>query len=597
MLRRLHVLPILLLLLALPAGAQEPFKGFDQYVAGAMKLWQVPGLAIALIKDGKVVYAKGYGTRTLGQNEPVDDRTLFAIGSSSKAFTVAALGMLVDEKKVAWDDRVDRHLPMFRMFDPYASHEMTIRDMLSHRSGLVRGDLLWYGTDLDRTEIVRRIRYLEPSWSFRSRFGYQNLMFLTAGQLLTAVTGTSWEDFVARRLFAPLGMTATNTSTKALVGKPNVASPHAELNDTVRAVPYRNIDNIGPAGSINSNVVDMAQWVRLHLNDGELDGTRLLSSAVVQQMQTPTTIIPLEGVTARLASEANFQSYGMGWFLQDHRGRKIVHHGGNIDGMSALVAMLPSEKAGLVILTNLNGTSLPTALMYRVFDAWLGAPAKDWSGEMHAALKPLLDQAKAQQKKVEADRVKGTSPSHALADYTGKYLDPDSLYGQAEIRLEGGGLMASYGVFQGPLEHWHYDTFRGSWTDPMAGKSLLTFNFADDGKVSEVRIQGIGTFNRQPELVDTAGAVELSEADLRALVGRYQSDQPPVDLSVEFVDGYLQAVLPGQPAYRMAAQSTTMFKLTGIPIVVTVEFKKEGGEVVSAELKQQGFTFDLKRQP
>ena len=585
-----------LVLLAAPARAQAPFPEFDRYVSEAMALWKVPGLAVAIVKDDKVVYAKGYGVRTLGSAEPVDERTIFAIGSSSKAFTAAAVGMLVDAKKLNWDDAVTTHLPGFEVHEHYASQHMTIRDILSHRSGLARGDLLWYASDMSRDEIVRRVRFLEPSWSFRSRFGYQNLMYLTAGQVLARATNMSWDDFVRTRIFEPLGMSNSNTSVKPLGGLANVASPHAEIEDQVRPIAYRDIDNIGPAGSINSNVVDMAQWVRLHLGDGEHQGKRLLSSAVVSEMQKPNTIVALEGIAARLYPAANFQTYGLGWFLQDHRGRKLVHHGGNIDGMSAMVAMMPSEKVGLVILTNMNGTSLRDALMLRIMDAYVGVNDKDWSTDIHSAIAPLIADQKTQQKRTEEKRVKNTRPTHALADYAGKYVDADSLYGETSVQLVNGSLRIARGpTFVGNLEHWHYNTFRATWPDPMLGKSFVTFSHDHDGKINEMALQGLVEFTRMPDVVEAADVIALDEAVLRRFVGRYRADQPPLDLSIEWLDGRLRAVLPGQPAYVIASVTATSFRLTGIPVEITLGFEVEGEQVKSVTLTQQGQSFTLRR--
>lgn len=588
-----------LALIALVPGrgaAQAPFEGFDRYVTEAMALWKVPGLAVSIVKDDEIVYAKGYGVRTLGSDTPVDEHTIFAIGSSSKAFTAASVGMLVDAKKLAWDDPTYRHIPGFELYDSYASHELTVRDLLSHRSGLSRGDLIWYGSDLSRDEIVRRVRFLEPSWSFRSQFGYQNLMFLTAGQMVAGIAGMSWDEFVISHIFEPLGMRESNTTVRKLPGLHNVASPHAEIDDEVRPIEWRNIDNIAPAGSINSNVVDMAQWVRLHLGDGLFEDERILSSAVVQEMQNPNTIIQLQGISARLFPAANFQTYGMGWFLQDHQGKKLVHHGGNIDGMSAMVAMLPSENVGVVILTNMNGTSLPNALMLRIMDAYLGVSDKDWSTDIYEAIQPLIEQQEEQARKREAQRVTGTSPTHPLDAYVGTFSDPDSLYGEAEVRLEDGRLvLAREPAFVGDMEHWHYNTFRATWRDPLLGKAFVTFSHDHDGEIDEMQIQGVGTFERLPEVADSTNAVELTENQLRAFVGRYTAEQPPLDLSVEFLDGRLQAVLPGQPAYVMATVTETSFRLTGIPIEVTMEFAVEQGEVVSVVLTQQGNSFTLQR--
>ena len=579
------------------AQAQPPFPDFDNYVTEAMALWKVPGLAVSVVKDDSIVFARGYGVRKVGSTEPVDERTIFAIGSSSKAFTAASIGMLVDDKQVNWDDAASGRLPGFELYDDYASQEITLRDLLSHRSGLSRGDLLWYASDLSRQEIVRRARFLEPSWSFRSRFGYQNLMYLAAGEVVAHATGMSWDDFIRTRIFEPLGMRDSNTSVKALEGLANVATPHSEIDGEVTPIAYRDIDNIAPAGSINSNVVDMAQWVRLHLNEGEYEGNRLLSSAVVKEMQKPTTIVPLEGIGARINTAANFQTYGLGWFLQDHRGRKLVHHGGNIDGMSAMVAMLPSEKVGVVILTNMNGTSLRDALMFRIMDAYLGVDDKDWSTDLHAALAPLRAEQEAEEKRMEEKRIRGTRPTHELQAFAGRYVDSDSLYGEATVQVEDGKLRIARGpAFAGELEHWHYNTFRATWPEAVLGRTFVTFSHDHEGKIDQMNIQGLGDFSRRPDVVESTDLVAMDEQTLRRFVGRYSADQPPLDLSVEWMDGRLRAVLPGQPAYPIASVTETSFRVTGVPVDVTLGFELDGDVVTSVVLTQGGRSFTLQKR-
>ena len=455
------------------AHAQEaPGKEFDEYVNKALKQWQVPGVSIAIVKNDQIVFARGYGVRKLGDPAPVDEKTLFAIGSSSKAFTATSIGMLMDEGKLKWDDPAAKYLPGFQLFDPYATREMTVRDLLCHRSGLERGDLLWYGSDLNRDEIVRRVRYLKPTWSFRGMFGYQNIMFLAAGQIIPSVTGKSWDDFVRDRIFIPLGMTSSSTSIKELSKSNNVATPHAKIDEKVTIIPWRNIDNIAPAGSINSNVVDMAQWARLHLGEGKYQGKQLVSSGTVKEMHTSQTIIRTEGIWEKLFPEAHFLTYGLGWFLQDYHGRKVIQHGGNIDGMSALVAMMPEEKLGVVVLTNLNGTTLPTVLANTIFDWYTKSPPKDWSTELFKSIKALEDVQTAAEKKKEEARVAGTSPSLALDKYAGVYKD--DMYGEAKVTVKDGKLVASYGsAFAGDLEHWHYNTFRIRWRDRTLGKGFF----------------------------------------------------------------------------------------------------------------------------
>ena len=440
-----------------------PLTGFDDYVNKAIRDWGVPGVAIAIVKDDKIVLAKGYGVKKFGDSAPVDEKTIFAIGSSSKAFTAAAIAMLVDEGKLKWNDPASKYLPGFETFDPYVTRELSIRDLLTHRSGLERGDLLWYGTETDRDEILRRTRFIKPSWSLRSNFGYQNLMFLAAGQVVAKVDGKSWDDFITQRIFTPLGMTASGTTIRAFKNGDNVASPHAKFDDKVEPIAWRNIDNIAPAGSINSNVVDMAKWIQLQLGQGTYQAQRLFSSGAAKEMHSPQTIIPLAGNYEILYPEAHFLSYGMGWFLSDYRGKKVVEHGGAIDGMRAQVAMLPEEKLGVVILTNMNGTALPHILMYKVFDAYLeGNRQKDWAGELLKSYKALEEQGKAAAKKQEDARVTNTRPSLASEKYAGTYKS--DLYGDVKVTNDGGKLTVRFGpAFVSELEHWHFDTFQAKF--------------------------------------------------------------------------------------------------------------------------------------
>jgi CubicO group peptidase (beta-lactamase class C family) len=469
-----------------------------------MREWDIPGLAIAVVKDDSVVYARGFGVREVGKSERVDANTLFAIGSASKAFTAAAVALLVDEGKVKWDDPATQHLPSLQLFDPYATRELSVRDLLSHRSGLARGDQVWYATEFDRDEILRRVRFLAPSWSFRSQFGYQNLMYLAAGEVVEEVAGKSWDDVVTERIFAPLGMRASSTSVKALQGRENVATPHAKIEKQVRLIPYRNIDNIAPAGSINSNVMEVAQWVRLQLGRGEYRGQRLLSDSVIREMQTPQVIIRREGGWELMAPASDFLMYGLGWFLNDYRGRKVVQHGGNIDGMHALVGMLPEERLGVVILTNLSPNYLTYAVMHRVFDGYLGAQPTDWSRRLLASFDSLRAVGEAQQKRMEEARVTGTQPSLSLERYAGTYTH--EMYGDAVVEHEGGELVLRRGpAFVADLEHWHHDTFRANWRDAALGRSFVMFTLDPTARVSKLEVQGLAEFRRAPDASATAG--------------------------------------------------------------------------------------------
>lgn len=499
-------------LLALPgtvrAQGREPYPGLDAYIEAARKTWKVPGLGLAIVRNDSVIYARGYGVKELGKPDLVTAQTVFAIGSSSKAFTAASVAMLVDDKKVSLDASPGTYIPGFQLYDPYATREVTVRDLLSHRSGLARGELAWYGSPSDRDEIVRRVRYLAPTWSFRSTFGYQNIMYVTAGQVVAKASGKSWDDFVKDRIFTPLGMTASSTTVRNVPSQRDIAQPHVDVSDTVRVIPsWRNIDNAGAAGSINAPVVDMAQWVRLQLGRGMIAGKQLISGRMVDEMHQAHTVIRTDSSARANNPESHLQAYGLGWFLQDYRGKLMVHHGGNIDGFSALVAMMPEERTGIVLLTNMNGTPLPMLLAMKIFDQQLNAPARDWSGDAFKRAEGQRARAAQAQQRAVAARVPNTKPSLPLSAYAGTYAD--SLYGELSIREEAGKLQLAFGpTWNGTLEHWHFDSFRVKFDTPVLPAVPVTFRLNAAGKVDAVDLDmaGLATFRRRPDATATPGS-------------------------------------------------------------------------------------------
>ncbi len=588
---RRFILPAALLSLGvavLPAAAQRaPFQGLDSYITKTMQEYKVPGLAIAVVRGDSVLLMQGYGTRTMGKQEPVDAHTRFAIGSTSKAFTATLAAMMVDEGKMRWDEPATTHLPDLQLYDAYVTRELTLRDLLTHRSGLARGDLMWYATDFDRAEILRRVRYLKPTWSVRTHFGYQNIMYLAAGQAVAAAAGEPWDQLVRDRIFVPLGMTETNTSTKELAGAADVATPHSDVDDTLRIVPWHNIDNIGPAGSINSTVSDMSKWVRFQLAQGKVGGKQLVSASALGETHTPQQVVPIGPDAKQLNPFTHLESYGMGWFLQDYRGRELDQHGGNIDGMSAMVALMPEEKLGLVILTNANGSPVPTIVMNRVFDALLGAPPYDWSAEYKKVRDKVQKTAKEAEEKRFAQRKLGTSPSLPLADYAGVYAD--SMYGEARVAVEDGKLVLRYGrSFVGDLSHWHYDTYRATWRDVTLGKTFVTFALGADGTIASMNVEEIGTFNRKPALADTTARITLAADALGKLTGSFVSTVPAITIEVQYTDGALKLSVPGQPVYTLVPDSPTRFRLTrpGMPAGFFLEYELANGAVKSVKLVQ-----------
>lgn len=472
---------------------QEPLDGLAAYVEQGMRDWDAPGLALAVVKDDSVVFARGFGTRTLGRDEPVDEHTSFAIASTTKAFTATAIAMLVDEGKVRWDDPVSLHVPGFQLADASLSGQLTVRDLLTHRTGLPNSDFLWYASGSSTEDILRRMRFLRPFAAPRSRYQYNNNAYMVAGQVVQSASGMPWGEFVRRRILEPLGMRETLTGFAGLDARGNVATPHLEIDGAIRPIPYLNFDNIGPAGSMNSSVSDVARWIRFQLAGGEWGGQRLVSLAQHGEMLTPQFMIPQAQYypAARLA-DPNFTAYGLGWFMQDYRGRKLALHTGSIDGMTALVAMVPEEKLGLVVFINLDHAELRHALMYRIIDAYLGGPARDWSAELRLLYGGMDERSEAARRERESRRVRGTRPSLPLSAYTGTYADPDSLFGRVTVRLENGRLVASTagGTITGAMEHWHYDVFRARWDQASLGTSFLTFTIDPEGRAGWLRVDG-----------------------------------------------------------------------------------------------------------
>jgi CubicO group peptidase (beta-lactamase class C family) len=480
------------------APAPDRLQGLATHIERVMREWEVPGLAIAVVKDDRIVFIKGFGVRESGKPGLVDERTLFAIGSATKSFTVASVALLAEEGKLKLDDPVVKHLPGFQLYDSNLTQEVTLRDLLSHRTGLPRANnsLL---APYDRAETLRRMRFLKPIAGLRSQFTYQNQMYLAAGMAVERLSGLSWDEFVRRRIFDPLGMKDSNTSITSLKGRENVAAPHAKIKGAVSALPYRSIDSYAPAGAVNSNAFEMAQWVRLQLGGGTFEGKKLLNPAFVRQTHALQTPIPVGPQTEKLFPTTHFVGYGMGWFLRDYRGRKVVEHGGNVDGMTAQVGMLPEEKLGVVILTNMNSTPLPDALMYHVFDAFLGGEGVDLNAEYAKLVAEGEKQQAARLKAFEEKRTANTKPSAVLEKYAGTYNN--DLYGEAQVLHESGKLRLRFSPgIEGDLEHWQEDTFLVVWSSPfyqeVVGKTPVVFTVDKGGVVTEMKPQGLADYKR-----------------------------------------------------------------------------------------------------
>lgn len=479
-------------LLGASAFAQlPPTRTIDAYVQKAMKDWNVPGLALGIVMNDSLVFARGYGVRELGTTKKVNEHTLFAIASNSKAFTAAILAMLVEQGKLRWDDRVVDHVPCFQLYDPYLTREITIRDLLTHRSGLPTfgGDHLWIGNNLSREEIIARLRYLKPTASLRNRYQYQNLMYTVAGYVSEKITGKSWNNLVREWIFEPLGMNESNTSVRELRGLENVALPHETVDGVVRVVEFDSVDAVAPAGAINSNVMDMSCWMRLQLNHGVFRGKRLLKESTVREMhsiQFPLRVSPRDEKYG-----VRFSGYGLGWRVTEYRRWKVVQHSGGLSGMISLQTLLPEKKIGIIVFTNYAPNYLPRVVTNWLLDHLLGVEPEDWN-KIYLERRKRAEQRRAQrEEELQKKRVKGTKPSLPLEKYTGVYSN--QLSGKARVYLEDGHLVFYYNKRHvGTLEHWHFDTFRVHWRHPifdMEPKTFLTFRLNEQGEVESLTVR------------------------------------------------------------------------------------------------------------
>ena len=476
---------------ALPIAPAE----IDETVARAMKAFQVPGMAVGIVKDGKLVFARGYGVREAGKSAKVDPDTLFQIGSNTKAFTAAALAMLVDEGKLRWDDKVIDHLPHFRLYDPYVTREFTIRDLLTHRSGLGlgAGDLMIFpATDMTRAEIMQGMRHLKPVSSFRAKYDYDNLLYMVAGELIPAVTGQSWEDFVSKRIFAPLKMTGCAANADRIADGRDVASPHVVMEGRAQAIPVEGINAIGPAGTINCNITGMARWLETQLAAGETPtGQRLFTaerSAEMWDMVTPTPPSPLAGLY-----DSHFAGYGLGWFLSDAHGRKRVHHTGGVLGTVTWVSLIPELKLGILVFTNQQNGAAMEAVGGQILDAYLGAPHRDWVATAQAMTAERAAKAAAIEAEAAKTAAVAAPPALPLEAYTGTYRD--AWRGDATVTRSGDALVLRISrtkKLEGPLTPYKGNIFIVRWKDrSLEADAFVRFEQGYDGTPSGMTMRAI----------------------------------------------------------------------------------------------------------
>ena len=575
---------------AVEAEANAALDGLDAWVADAMRDWMVPGLAVAVVKDGRVVYSKGFGYRDVARKLPVTPQTLFAIGSATKAFTTFAMGQLVDAGKLDWDAPAITYLPELRMQDEYATLHLTPLDMVTHRSGLPRHDFVWYNSDaLDASSLVGRVPSFEPNRELRREFQYNNIMFGLAGQIVSTLTGKPWEAAIRSGIIEPLGMTSTNFSVHESQRATDYALPYGESKDTLRLLGFRPLNNVvaSAAGGINSNVEDMSKWLLVHLQDGMAGDTQLIQKSTLDFLHAPQTVIP--GVPAE--PELSPRTYAPGWFVDDYRGHLRVEHGGNIDGFTALVSMFPHDDVGIVVFANKNGSPLPQFAVRNIADRLFDLPVKDWTGEAlreRAAARALNRESEAL---TAAARVPKTRPAHPLRDYAGDYAHPG--YGTVAIRLVKDRLHMTYNNITAPLEHWHYEVFKGleNQDDPALADMKIMFASNLDGDVETLSAPfepSIGqiVFTRAPD-------AELSDpAYIAKFAGEYALGPQMITVSVQ--GDRLTATVPGQPTYDLEPLRNNTFELAALT-GFQIQFVVEDGKVTQAIFIQPNGRFPATR--
>lgn len=493
-----HALTLLLALAPAAWPASPAPAAIDAHVEATMAAFEVPGLALAIVKDGAVVTARGYGRRRLGDPAPVDARTLFGIASNTKVFTAMALGLLVEEGRIEWDAPVVRYLPWFQMWDPWVTRELTVRDLLVHRSGLGlgAGDLLWWPpSTYTRREVAERLRFIRPATSFRSAYAYDNVLYIVAGELIEAVSGRSWEDFVRTRILEKVGMAGSNAFHSAAAARGNVATPHARVEGTVRPISPFLSDVTNAAGGINSSAEDLARWLGVLLAEGRLpDGSRLASEATVRELARPVTPLPERDLPSELAPlRPQFAAYALGLNVRDYRGRRLLMHGGSLPGYVSRVVLVPELELGVAVLTNQESDPACDAIAFHVVDHYLGPPRTPWLEAFRTVAGRQRAEIEASGQKAAAARDAPSTPSLPRARYAGTYRD--EWYGDVAIADEAGRLVMRFtrtpGLV-GDLEHWQHDTFVVRWRDrELRADAFVTFALTPDGTVDHAKMRAV----------------------------------------------------------------------------------------------------------
>lgn len=554
------------------------FAQFEKFVHKVMDQWKVPGVAIGVIKGKKLIYARGFGYRDLKRKLPVTHDTLFAIGSCTKAFTATAAGILVDEGKLEWDKPIIEYLPNFRLYNDYATTHTTLRDLLTHRTGLPRHDLVWYGASLTREQLYERLRYLKPSKDFRQLWQYQNLMFMTAGYLIEKITGKSWEDFVHKRILQPLKMSRTNFSVEVSKKDSNAALPYREEKGRLKRIVFRNIDAMGPAGSINSTIKDMANWIILQLNKGLFRGKRIISKTTLKEIHTPQMIIPRE----RKYKELFYSSYAMGWAVTAYRGHLILLHGGSIDGFVAMVSFMPDDNLGVIVFVNKSRSPVTSIFTYALYDRLLGYKPAPWNERFWKE----YEEAKKAKKKAQICKT-GTYPSHPLRDYEGEYEHP--AYGVVKLKVKNGKLVLTFHDYELPLKHCHYDIFIAE-KEVLTGRIKVSFFTNKAGRIDRIAIP------LEPKVEDIIFRRKTAEikniAFLKKFTGRYSAGETIIEIDLR---GKKLVIKIGELVQKLLPLSEKEFQLKDYPSMSVKFIENAEGKVTAVQIIQPDGAYSFKK--
>ncbi len=557
--------------------ADKRFAGLDTLIPGLLRDLHAAGCAVAIVDKDKVVYSKGFGFKDYESKTPVTENTLFAVGSTTKAFTAALLGQLMQDGKLDLDKPAKKYLPDLAFHNEYLTEHVTIRDMMTHRTGLPRHDYAWYGSSSPRDSLFYRIRFLEPSTELRASWQYNNFMYMAQGVIAEKLTGSRWEDLVRAKIFAPLNMTTANFSIDTMTRSADYALGYYEDKDTIKKLDFMPLDAMGPAGSINASVKEMANWVTTWINGGKFNGKEVIpasyhSQAISAQMSMGG------GAPSKEVPDVFFSSYGLGWMLSSYRGHFLVEHGGNIDGFSANVGFFPADSIGIVVLTNQNNSALPGMLRNILSDRMLGLSPRNWS-QMR---KDRLAKAKTAPQSVtnidSLNRKLNTRPSHPLADYAGVFEHPG--YGKVTVRIKGDSLLFDYNKNQNKffLDHYHYDVYSLKAIEGGESATKIRFNTDLKGNISslvaelEPTVKPIEFEKLQPELAVTAD-------ELTQFVGEYTLSGLTAKIYTR--GSILMLFVPGQPDYELVPAGKDEFNLK-VAKGFSVKFERDANQKIVA---------------